>query len=43
MNEWDGDVEVDVTHGLIDKVMMEVEKTDKSMKLGKLGHVYITH
>ena len=35
-NEWDGDVEVAVTHGPIEEVTMEeVEKAVKSMKLGK--------
>ena len=39
-NEWDGDVEVDVTHGPIEKVMMEeVEKVVKEMKLRKAAGV----
>ena len=39
-NEWDGDVEVDVTHGPIEEVTMEeVEKAVKSMKLGKATRV----
>ena len=35
-NEWDGDIEVDVTHGPLECVTMEeVEKAIKEMKLGK--------
>ena len=39
-NEWDGDVEVDVTHGPIERVTMEeVAKAIKEMKLGKAAGV----
>ena len=39
-NEWDGEVEVDVTHKPIEKVTLEeVEKAVKSMKLGKAAGV----
>ena len=39
-NEWDGDVEVDVTHGPIERVMTEeVVKAIKEMKLGKAAGV----
>ena len=35
-NEWDGDMEVDVTPGAVEEVTMEeVEKAVKSMKLDK--------
>ena len=39
-NEWDGDVEVDVTHGPIERVTMEeVAKAIKEMKLGKAAGI----